>query len=225
MTARLLAAWRFRLAGAREARTLLASLTTLAAFELVILSGGGAPAQVSIVSALALSFPFLAWTARQVLDAAPDSQQRLDALALGGDGWARLAGVLAALAVTAPAAALCFGWSLLQVDGDGFPSGVIPLGLALSVVCAAAATAVGAVASRRTVGSGTGPVLVLVLVPVLTALLGASRNPVVTALVPRFGPALRSAYDKDLSTGPSLVLQVAVWSAVVLAVTCLPSRR
>lgn len=105
----------------------------------------------------------------------------------------------------------------MQVDEAGVAAPVALAGLLLTLAAAAAAVAVGALASRRTVGAGAGPALVLVGVPVLTALLGTADSPVARALVPGFAPALRAAYDGRLiAAAPGLGLQTLLWAGVVL---------
>jgi len=211
--------WRHRLAGIRAPRVLLGPATALAALELVGLAGPGAPAQISIVTALSIGFPLLAWAGRQVLDAAPDDQQRLDALALGGDGRARTAGLLAAGSVVRPLAVLCLICGAAHVDHDGTRSDVLVAGAGLAIGTAAAATAVASLASRRVVGPGAASLVVLVAAPVLTAVLSAARGPVVL-LVPALGPALRTAYGSRLPAAlPELLLQLVIWSALLIAVT------
>lgn len=218
--ARVLAGWRFRLAAAREPRTLLAPLVTLAAVTVGLLAGPGAPAQVSIVTSQAIAFPLLAWAARQVLDAPPQDQQSLDALALGSRRRAHVAAVLAAFTVTCAAGGAALAWALLRVDEAGVRVSELAGGVALATATAACATALGTLASRRVAGGGTGPVLVLVAVPLLTAVLGASREPAVNAVVPRLGPALRAAYAGTLLPAlPALLGQLLLWSLVVVAAT------
>jgi len=216
----------FWLAAAREPRTLLAPVTTLIAVELILFAGADAPAQVSVVTALAAGFPLLAWTARQVLDAPPDDQQRLVALALGSRGRAHACALVAAGAVVLGLAAGCLGWGAVRVDADGISAGELVVGAALAVATALAATAVGRLASRRFAGPGAASLVVLVVAPLLTAVLGASRSAAVWPLVPALGPALRRAYDGRLvEGGPRLVLQMVVWSVVVLALSQLRARR
>lgn len=60
-----------------------------------------------MVTASCLALPVLAWLARQVLDAEPDDQVLMSALAVGGAVRGTLAGLVAAFAVTAPVTVLC----------------------------------------------------------------------------------------------------------------------
>ncbi len=219
MTRRVPALARFRLRQAATGRTLLAPLVTLAAVEVVGLAGPGAPAAISVVTAVAFALPVLAWAARQVLDAEPDEQVRLSELAVGGRVRAAVAGQLAAYAVVAPLAVLCTVGALLHVDGAGVPGRVALAGLALALAGALAAVAVGALAARSVAGTGGGAVLVLVGAPVVIALVGLASSPYVTVLVPRVDVAVRAAYDGRLPAAtPGAALQVAGWACVVLAV-------
>lgn len=69
-----------------------------------------------------------------MLDAEPDDQVLLSALAVGGVVRGTLAGLLAAFAVAAPLAVLCASGSLLRADRDGAPADVLLAGAALALV-------------------------------------------------------------------------------------------
>lgn len=214
-----------RLRGALGSRSLVAPAAALAAVQLVVLSGGRAPAAVVLVTALAFAVPLLAWAARQVLDAEPDDQYGLSSLAVGGRRRADVAGLLAASAVTVPLALVCAAVSLVQVDEDGVPTGVALAGGALAVAAGLVATAVGAAAARAVAGTGAGPVVVLVAAPVLLAIAGLWDSPAVSVLVPRLDEAVRAAYDDRLAAvGPVVAAQSAVWALAVLAVRVLLRR-
>jgi ABC-type Mn2+/Zn2+ transport system ATPase subunit len=222
---RVLALTAFRLRAALSARVLLAPLVALVAVQLVGLSGGAAPAGLLMVTAAAFAFPVLGWAARQVLDAEPDDQVRLSALAVGGPVPATAAHLLAAAAVTAPASLLCAWASLQLVDEQGVSSADLAAGTAVAVSAAAAATAVGAVAARSVSGTGVLPVAVLVGAPVLVAVLGLTDSPV-GLLVPRLAVAVRAAYDGDLAgTAPRVVGLVLLWSAAVLGLRLVLGQR
>jgi len=215
---RVLALARFRLRAALVGRHLLAPLVGLAAIELIGLAGGGAPAAVCVVTAVALALPVLAWAARQVLDAEPDEQVRLSALAVGGPVRGVLAGLLAAYAVAAPLAVAAAATSLLHVDEAGVPARDALAGLMLALATALAAVAIGALAARAVAGTGGGAVVVLVAAPVLVAVVGLSRSTAVAALVPPLDRAVRAAYDGHLATAvPAVGSQMVLWSTVVLA--------
>jgi len=101
---RVLALIRFRLRGALSARVLLAPVVALVALQLIGLAGGPQQAAVLMVTSVGLALPVLAWAGRQVLDAEPDEQVLLSALAVGGLVRETWAGLLAAYAVAAPLA-------------------------------------------------------------------------------------------------------------------------
>ena len=232
---RVLALARFRLRGARTARLLLPPLVALVALQVIGLAGGPQQASVLMVTSACLALPALTWVARQVLDAEPDDQVLLSALAVGGEVRGTLAALLAAYAVTAPLALLCGYGALLRVDGAGVPLGVLLSGTALALATALAATAIGAVAARAVAGTGAAPVLVLVAAPVLVAVLGLAKSPRVTALVPRLDAAVRATNPpSDLMVAPNawfvprapaIIVQIVVWAVVVLALRLLMARR
>jgi hypothetical protein len=232
---RVLALARFRLRGSLSGSVLLAPLVVFALVQVVGVVGRGGQAAVQVTTAVAFAVPVLAWVARQVLDAGPDEQVHLSGLAVGGPARARVAGVLAAAALTVPAALLSAGVALAAVDGCGRPGGVVLTGLSLALTGAVAAVAIGALASRSVAGSQGGGVVVLAAAPVLLAVLSLPDSPWATALVPRLGEAVRLAYDTGLppacdtqplaAGGAGLVAQVALWSAVVLSAVLLRARR
>lgn len=214
---RILALAHFRLLGARSGRVLLAPLVALVAVQLIGLSGGTGPAALQMVTAVSLALPVLAWTARQVLDAEPDDQVLLSGLAVGGAVRQVVAGLIAAYAVVAPLAVLCTWASLLLVDQRGVPTPDALAGTALALASALAAVAVGALAARAVAGTRGAAVVVLVAAPVLLAVLGLSSNPVVNNLVPHLATALRAAYRGQFAqAAPAVVVQVLVWSGLVL---------
>lgn len=225
----------FRLRGALSGRVLLAPLVALVALQLVGLAGGAQPAVALMVTSACLAFPALAWTARQVLDAEPDDQVLLSALAVGGTARGTLAGLLAAYTVAAPLAAACAWVSLLLVDQDAAPGLVVLAGTALALVTALAAVAVGAFAARSLAGKGGAPVIVLVAAPVLVAVLGLAHNPVVTALVPRLDAAVRATNpppgspitpnDWFLPRAPAILIQILIWDVVMLGSRLLLAQR
>ena len=232
---RVLALARSRLQGARTARLLLPPLVALVALQVVGLAGGPQQASVLIVTSACLALPALTWVTRQVLDAEPDDQVLLSALAVGGFARGTLAGLLAAYAVTAPLALLCGYGALLRVDDDLVPGGVLLSGTALALATALAAVAIGAAAARSVAGTGAAPVLVLVGAPVLVAVLGLAQNPIVTALVPRLDAAVRATNPPPstmvtpnawfVPRAPAIVGQIVVWAVVVLALRLLLARR
>lgn len=232
---RMLALVRFRLRGALSARVLLAPVVALVALQLIGLAGDAQPAAVLMVTAVCLALPVLAWIARQVLDAEPDDQVRLSALAVGGVVRGTLAGLLAAFAVAAPLAVLCASGSLLRADRDGAPADVLLAGAALALVTALAAVAIGALAARAVAGSSGAAVIVLVAAPVLVAVLGLAHNRLVTALVPRLDAAVRATYPPPnslitsnawfVSRVPAILVQILVWGVIVLALRLLLAHR
>lgn len=232
---RVLALAASRLRGALSPRAVLAPCVALVVLQLVGLAGGSAPASALLVTSSFLALPALAWLARQVLDAEPDDQVLLSTLAVGGPVRAAAAGLLAAAAVAVPAALLCAWAALLRADQGGVPVAVLLEGSALTLLTALAAVAIGAYAARAVAGPGAAPVLVLVGAPVLVAVLGLPRHSVLTALVPRLDAAVRATNPPRGSLitpnewfvprAPAVLLQVLLWTAVVVAVRLLVARR
>lgn len=232
---RVLALARFRLRGARTARVLLPPLVALVALQLIGLAGDAQQASVLMVTSACLALPALTWLTRQVLDAEPDDQVLLSALAVGGAVRGTLAGLLSAYAVTAPLALLCGCGALLRVDSDRVPAGVLLTGTALALATALAAVAIGALAARSVAGTGAAPVLLLVGAPVLIAVLGLAHSPLITALVPRLDAAVRATNPppRTLITSnewfvpraPTIIIQILVWALVVLALRLLLARQ
>lgn len=232
---RVLALVGFRLRNAVTVRVLLAPVVALVALELIGLGGGRQPAAVLLVTSVSLALPFLAWVTRQVLDAEPDDQVLLSSLAVGGPVRGTLAALVAGYAVAAPVALLCAAASLARVDADRVPGGVLVAGGLLAVVTALAGVAIGAFAARSVAGSGAGPVLVLVATPVLVAVVGLSRHPLVTALVPRLDAAVRATNpprDSMVTSNawfapraPAILAQIVIWAAVVLGLRILLARQ
>ncbi|MEU8017663.1 hypothetical protein AB0B74_17080 [Micromonospora parva] len=160
---------RMRLAGflrtGRAVAPLLAGLITLGT-----LYGGGRaqPAEAYGVSAVVL-FPVLAWQTKILLDVEPDVQRRLAQVTVGV-ARERLAGLLAAAvaALVTVAVALLFPWLVGGVSGPVDPGDrSIPVGLALGLwahlLVVPAAVALGALASRASVGGAGYGVAVLAL--------------------------------------------------------------
>lgn len=213
--ARVWALARFRVQGAVRSSSLVAPVATLLLVESVLLTGDGPPGLL-VATAVLLAFPVVAWAGRQVLDATPDGQFELDAVAVGSRSRADIAGLVAAYAVALVLVGACAGWGLL-VDAARPDAGLVGASVFLSAGGAAAAVAVASLASRAGASAGGLPVLVLVAAPLLTVTLGQSTSPWVTALVPRLFSALRAAENGQLpGSAAALAAQMVLWAAVVL---------
>jgi hypothetical protein len=186
---------------------------------------GGGPAQAGEAygfSALVL-FPVLAWQTKLLLDAEPDVQRRLAAVALGGRRREVTAGLLAAAVATLPtvATALALPWLLGGVQGPVQPGDLpigqgVTLGLWAHLLVVPSAVALGALASRAvTVAIGRG-IAVLVGGSVLAMVLGMRGSP-----VPWLGPPLMAAAHRAASgaTGTQVAVLTGwavAWTAVAL---------
>ncbi|WFF01530.1 hypothetical protein [Micromonospora sp. WMMD964] len=213
---------RMRLAGflrtGRAIAPLLAGLVTLG-----LLYGGGRaqPAEAYGVSAVVL-FPVIAWQTKILLDVEPDVQRRLAQVAVGVSRE-RLAGLLAAsgAALVTVGVGLLFPWLVGGVSGPVEPGDrSIPVGLALGLwahlVAVPAAVALGALASRASVGGAGYGVAVLALGGVGAVVLGLSGSVVPWLAPPIMAAARATGGDAAALTLVGLSMWAVAWSAAVV---------
>ncbi|MFG1915749.1 hypothetical protein [Micromonospora sp. NPDC048898] len=218
----MIALVRMRLAGflrtGRALAPLLAGLVVLGTLY------GGSPAQPAEaygVSAVVL-FPVLAWQTKILLDVEPDVQRRLAQVTVGV-ARERLAGLLAAgvAALATVAVALLFPWLVGGVTGPVEPGDrSIPVGLALGLwahlLAVPAAVALGALASRASVGGAAYGVAVLTLGGVGAVVLGLSGS-----VAPWLAPPIMAAARATGGHATALTLLALsgwalAWSAAVV---------
>ncbi|PWR07567.1 hypothetical protein DKT68_18615 [Micromonospora acroterricola] len=218
----MIALVRLRLAGflrtGRAVAPLLAGLVALG-----ILYGGGRaqPAEAYGVSAVVL-FPVLAWQTKILLDVEPDVQRRLAQVAVGV-ARERLAGLLAAgvAALVAVAVALAFPWLVGGVTGPVDPGDrSVPVGVALGLwahlLAVPAAVALGALASRASVGGAGYGVAVLALGGVGAVVLGLTGSVVPWLAPPIMAAARTAAGDAAALTLLGLTAWAIAWSATAV---------
>ncbi len=204
----------------RALAPLLAGLVVLG----TLYGGGRSQAGEAYGFSAVVLIPVLAWQTKMLLDAEPDVQRRLGAVALGCARREISCGLAAAVAAALPvvALALIVPWTLDGITGPQHPGdqslGVgIALGLWAHLLLVPPAVALGALASRavtRTAGNG---VTVLAVGAVCAIILGLQGSPA-PWLAPPAMAAARLATD---GAGWLALLGVTgwglAWSAVALA--------
>jgi hypothetical protein len=215
---------RMRLVGYLRTGRVLAPLLTC----LVVLGTlyGGGPAQAGEaygVSAILL-FPVLAWQTKLLLDAEPDVQRRLAAVALGSASREQAAGLLAAVAAALPlvAFALVLPWGLAGIQGPVRPedpslaSGVAA-GLWAHLVVVAPAVALGALASRAVTRSFGLGAMVLASGAVLSLVLGLHGSPM-WWMVPPMLSVTRLATHGFVAAGvAAITVHALAWTTFAVA--------
>ncbi|MGQ5259603.1 hypothetical protein ACTWLT_02495 [Micromonospora sp. ZYX-F-536] len=210
---------RLRLAGfLRTGRALAPLLAGLVVLGTLYGGGRAQPAEAYGVSAVVL-FPVLAWQTKILLDVEPDVQRRLAQVAVGV-ARERLAGLLAAgvAALVAVAVALVFPWLVGGVTGPVDPTDrSVPVGVALGVwahlLAVPAAVALGALASRASVGGAGYGVAVLALGGVGAVVLGLAGSVVPWLAPPIMATARTTAGDAAALTLLGLTAWAVAWSA------------
>lgn len=160
-------------------------------------------------------FPVWAWAARQLLDSEPDVQRELSLTAVGSRARTIGAGLLGAYALNVAFVALV----VAVVAAGAFPLGVGPrvhlFGVAVLLLTALPATAVGACTSRAMIPSPGASVLTLLGACVAIAL--GSLTPAAGVLAP-MAALVRGAYDgagRLSAVLPATAASTVAWSCVV----------
>ncbi|MEU4339606.1 hypothetical protein AB0F59_34045 [Micromonospora lupini] len=213
---------RMRLAGfLRTGRALAPLLAGLVVLGTLYGGGPSQPAEAYGVSAVVL-FPVLAWQTKILLDIEPDVQRRLAQVTVGV-ARERLAGLLAAgvAALVAVAVALVFPWLVGGVTGPVEPGDrSVPVGIALGLwahlLAVPAAVALGALASRASVGGAAYGVSVLALGGVGAVVLGLSGSVAPWLAPPIMATARTTAGDAAALTLLGLTLWGLAWSAAAV---------
>ncbi|GAA1529167.1 hypothetical protein GCM10009678_08880 [Actinomadura kijaniata] len=156
-----------------------------------------------------------AWTARALLDAQPDVQRDLSAVAARRRDVPVLAGLLAAYTVNLVLGALALASPLLQSVLVGVPASALLTCVGLALLVNAAATALGAWTSRAVIPAPGTALLALLGALVAALLLGLGPlNPLAVPILDwvraaHAGPAaFTDAY-------PGIALHLVLWTAVV----------
>ncbi|MFI6810797.1 hypothetical protein ACIBG7_00235 [Nonomuraea sp. NPDC050328] len=162
----------------------------------------------ALTDSAVLVIPFLAWSARSLLDTEPDTQRILSATSVGSRSREVLSGLLAAFAVNLLFAAITLFWGLF-LGLTAFPTAsVLWAGVALHVLAALTGTTLGALTSRAILPSPAISIMALVLG--FLAMLVLSRTALYWLTVPL------TAWMKAAGTG-TLVTQMPWLGALSLA--------
>ncbi|RLP93439.1 hypothetical protein [Micromonospora sp. CV4] len=213
---------RLRLAGfLRTGRAVAPLLVGLVALGILYGGGRAQPAEAYGVSAVVL-FPVLAWQTKIMLDVEPDVQRRLAQVTVGV-ARERLAGLLAAggAALVTVAVALAFPWLVGGVTGPVDPADrSVPVGVALGLwahlLVVPAAVALGALASRASVGGAGYGVAVLALGGVGAVVLGLTGSVAPWLAPPIMAAARTTAGDAAALTMVGLTAWALMWSAAAV---------
>ncbi|MCO6011094.1 hypothetical protein NE236_39675 [Actinoallomurus purpureus] len=219
----MIAAMRFQLAGYARSTRALHPVLALALLLAIMFSGplGGTPAQVrsgaltTLGDLAALTFPICAWAARGLLDTEPDAQRHIGVVTLGG--WRAMAcGPITAAAFTACLALVASAYPLAEAVRSGIQASVLLPAVALMLLSALAATALGALTSRAIIPSPGWSVLVLLGVYVVDLLLGLGPLRVLTVpMIEWMGAAGRGA--STFTSGlPWFALRTLAWAALAM---------
>jgi hypothetical protein len=230
MTALTALTW-FQVSGYVRSQRALYPMVVVACFVLLMLvqspgpEHGAALTVVTFADIAAFMVPVWAWTARALLDTAPDMQGDLSALAVGGRTPAAVAGVIAAYGVNLALALAMLAVPLLQ--GLGFHVGTPALlaGVALQPLVAVPATLLGAWTSRPVIRSPALSLPALLGGSVLILLL--SMGPLAWLSIPMIG-WLRAAHHGEAAFAadlPGVALHIVLWSCVVAAAYVWRRRR
>jgi hypothetical protein len=215
---------RMRLAGyVRTGRFLAPLLGTLVVLGTLYGGGRAQAGEAYGVSALVL-FPVLAWQTKLLLDAEPDVQRRLAAVAVGSPRREQTAGLVAAVLAAVPliAIAMVLPWLVAGIQGPTLPgdpslmAGML-IGFWAHVVIVAPAVALGALASRAVTRSFGLGAMVLVAGAVLTLVFGLRGSPL-WWLVPPTMSITRLSTRAVLGAGVAAnTFEALVWTAVAVA--------
>jgi len=213
---------RLRLAGfLRTGRALAPLLAGLVALGTLYGGGRAQPAEAYGVSAVLL-FPVLAWQTKILLDIEPDVQRRLAQVTVGV-ARERAAGLLAAgvAALVAVAVALVFPWLVGGVTGPVDPGdrsllAGLTLGLWAHLLVVPSAVALGALASRASVGGAGYGVAVLAVGGVGAVVLGLSGSVAPWLAPPIMAAARTTAGDAAALTLIGLTVWALAWSAAAV---------
>jgi hypothetical protein len=222
---------RFQVAGYVRSQRALYPMIVVACFVILILvqSPGAAHGAALTVGTFgdiaAFMLPIWAWTARALLDTAPDVQADLSVLAVGRRTTAAIAGLLSAYGVNAALAVIMAAVPLMQAFAFHVGGQAMLEGVALQPLVAVPATLIGAWTCRAVISSPALSVLALVGGCVL--LLVLSMGPLAWLSVPITGWLRAAHHDEAAFTKdfPALASHIALWSAAVAAAYLWTRRR
>ncbi|WP_035856615.1 hypothetical protein [Cryptosporangium arvum] len=207
-----------RVSGYARTRRALAPLIATVVLLAVLHAGGAAPGVEAYGTSALVLLPVLAWQAKLVLDAEPDTQRLLSSVVVGGPVREVLAGLLAALlpATLTIVIALVLPWVIGAVQTGHALTGLL-FGLWIHLLSALTGLAIGAWASRATSPDLGRATIVLVAGVVLVLGLGSGSVDPLGWLVPRLTASVRAANDNAVVDVVLLSVHGLVWIALVLA--------
>jgi hypothetical protein len=212
---------RFQLSGYLRSVRALHPILALALLLAIVFSSplGGTPAQVrhGALNALGdlatLIFPICAWAARGLLDTEPDAQRHVSAVTAGR--WRAIsAGALAAYGFSAALAVVAPVYPMAEGARNGLGAPVLLLGVALLLLSALAATAVGGLTSRAVIPSPGTSILVLLGVCAANLLLGLGPLRGLTVPMIDWMRAAGHGPSAFADAFPLLALRIVGWTAV-----------
>jgi hypothetical protein len=195
---------------------------------LVVLStiygGGAAQAGEAYGFSAAVMFPVLAWQTKILLDAEPDVQRRLAAVAIGSRRREWIAGLLAAAgaALVVVVLAMVVPWLIGGVTGPQAPEdpslgdGIIA-GIWAHLLLVPPALALGALSSRAVTGNAARGLSALVLGSVLAFVFGMRSSPVPWLVPPLLAVGRSTTAGLAPGAMAGFTLHAALWTAAALA--------
>jgi hypothetical protein len=225
----MIALTRFQVAGYVRSQRALYPMVVVACFVLLMLVQSPGPEHGAALTIgtlgdiAAIMVPIWAWTARALLDTAPDVQGDLSTLAVGRPAPA--AGLIAAYGVNVALAVIMLAAPLLQGLAFDADSSALLAGVALQALVAVPSTLLGAWTSRAVIRSPALSVLALLGGSMLILVL--SMGPLAWLSIPMIewlraahgGPA---AFTADF---PGVTLHIVLWSVVVAGAYLWTRRR
>ncbi|WP_018350680.1 hypothetical protein [Longispora albida] len=209
---------RMRLTGfVRGQRGLIAPAGILLLLAAIQAGEPGSAAEVYGLSAMLL-FPVLAIQVKLLLDAEPDGQRGLAAVALGSHRREVTAGLAAAALTAGPviAASLVLPWLVGGIRSSDLSPRSLVVGAWAHLIFVPAAVAIGAWASRAVTRAAGPGALLLAGAVVVTAVLDQRWSPVPWLVPPML--TVPRALNDNAGTGTLLVITAVAlaWSAVTL---------
>jgi hypothetical protein len=217
----VIAVIRFQLSGYLRSVRALHPVLALALLLAIVFSSplGATPVQIRQGALTAfgdlatLVFPICAWAARGLLDTEPDVQRHVSAVTAGR--WRAVSsGSLAAYAFSAVLAVIAPVYPLVEAARYGVGAPVMLLGIALFLLSALAATALGALTSRAVLASPGTSILVLLGACALNLLLGMGPLRVLSVPMIEWMRAAGHGPSAFTRAFPALALRTLGWSAV-----------
>ncbi|HEX6469368.1 MAG TPA: hypothetical protein VF069_09755 [Streptosporangiaceae bacterium] len=222
---------RFQVTGYVRSQRALYPMIVVACFVILVLvqspgqEHGAALTVGTFGDIAAFMVPIWGWTARALLDTAPDVQADLSALAVGRRTTATIAGLISAYGMNVALAAVMVAVPLVQAFAFHVGGPAMLAGVALQPLAAGPATLLGAWTCRAVIRS---PALsALALVGGCLVLLVLSMGPLAWLSIPMVGWLRAAHHDEGAFTAgfPGLAVHLVLWWAAAAAVYIWFRRR